>query len=141
MKKIELIIDRMERFIEDLRDDKDFEILGLIHRKLESSLLPFTDIYERDGVLVVLMDIPGYQRDEVDLRIKENGKILYVSGERDKELANYIMDGRSLDFEAEIRLPVRVNEDGGSAVLEDGVLTVELEKAGDEGSSIDISKG
>ncbi|WP_161490799.1 Hsp20/alpha crystallin family protein [Methanonatronarchaeum thermophilum] len=136
MNKIDLVISRMERFIEDLRDDKDFEILGMIHRKLESSLLPFTDIYERDGVLLVVMDVPGFSREEIEVRVK-NGSRLSVSGKREKELANYLMDGRALEFETELRLPCEVMDEG-EAKLENGVLTVELEKVEDEGSSIEI---
>ncbi|OUJ18251.1 Molecular chaperone HSP20 family, IbpA [Methanonatronarchaeum thermophilum] len=136
LNKIDLVISRMERFIEDLRDDKDFEILGMIHRKLESSLLPFTDIYERDGVLLVVMDVPGFSREEIEVRVK-NGSRLSVSGKREKELANYLMDGRALEFETELRLPCEVMDEG-EAKLENGVLTVELEKVEDEGSSIEI---
>ncbi|WGI17858.1 Hsp20/alpha crystallin family protein [Methanonatronarchaeum sp. AMET-Sl] len=138
MNKVDFIIGRIERFIEDLRDDKDFEILGMIHRKLESSLLPFTDIYERDGVLILVMDVPGFSKEELEVRVKGSGKKLVVSGRRDKELANYLMDGRALEFETEIRLPSKV-KDEGRAELENGVLTVKLEKVEDKGSSIEVT--
>ena len=43
--------------------------------------VPSTDIYETDGALVVVMDMPGVEKKNVDIKVEKN--VLLVEGQVD----------------------------------------------------------
>ncbi|MBF0407798.1 MAG: Hsp20/alpha crystallin family protein [Candidatus Riflebacteria bacterium] len=87
------------------------------------------DILEKDGNLVVTLDMPGHDKSGIDLKIKDDS--LIISSERkssrsekddkNKSFSNEISYGK---FSRVIELPRKVISDKISAKLENGVLTV-----------------
>lgn len=104
------------------------------------------DLLERDDELVVVADLPGYDKDDIDVRL--SGTTLTIAAERsseseiesDDEDGTYVRSERSREtVSRSLRLPDRVDESETEARYENGVLTVTLRKAGaGEGESIDI---
>jgi len=104
------------------------------------------DLLERDDELVVVADLPGYDKDDIDVRL--SGTTLTIAAERsseseiesDDEDGTYVRSERSGEtVSRSLRLPDRVDESETEARYENGVLTVTLRKAGaGEGESIDI---
>lgn len=105
------------------------------------------DVVEHPETYEVAMDLPGYDREDVDLRL--SGRTLRVSASRDLETTveeeeegvSYVRRERRSDtVERAVDLPDAVDEEGVSAKLTNGVLTVTLPKlvAGDESKPIDI---
>ena len=95
------------------------------------------DIQETDKDMVVQMDLPGMNKDNIKLRI-ENNKMLHVQGERDEEKqetqtapdARYQRTERQHgSFERVIELPALASDSGTEAKYENGVLTVKILKA------------
>ncbi len=92
---------------------------------------PDTDIYETGEALVIVMDVPGVSKGRVDIKLES--RVLVVEGRI--QLENY----RGLEpvhteynvghFSRRFTVPERVDADGISAHIADGVLTVSLPKA------------
>ena len=87
-----------------------------------------TDVYEKNGNLVVEAHLPNYDRDDVDIQI--DGDNLIISAERhekeeDKD-KKYIIRESSSNFYRTIFLPERANKDEISADMVDGKLVVTI---------------
>ncbi len=107
------------------------------------------DVAERDDEFVVTADLPGYEKDDIDVTLR--GDQLRIDAEREQasEEGDESEEGRYLRKERRhqsvsrsIDLPEDVDDEGVSARFQNGVLTVTLPKvsAGDEDSrQIDIS--
>jgi len=92
---------------------------------------PLVDIKEEDNKIVVTTDVPGVDKNDVDIDIRDD--ILEISAkcgeEREAEEEGYVRRERTFSrFSRAVRLPTAVTEEGAKAKLEDGVLTIELPK-------------
>lgn len=88
--------------------------------------IPTTDVYEKDGNLVVEAHLPNFERDDVDIQV--NGDNLTISAERhekeeDKD-KKYLVRESSDTFYRMISLPERADKDKISADMVDGKLVV-----------------
>ena len=93
--------------------------------------VPAVDLVEREGQLVLRADLPGLDRDDVDVQIKDG--ILTVSGERKYENESkgegYHRVERSFGrFSRSLRLPRGVDASAVSASFDRGVLEVTVPK-------------
>lgn len=93
------------------------------------------DVIEYPNAYVFIVDMPGIKASEIKVQVEDEG-VLVVSGERkrDKEKDNkdgvkYVrMERRVGKFMRKFSLPENANKDAISAVCQDGVLTVRVEK-------------
>jgi HSP20 family molecular chaperone IbpA len=102
--------------------------------------LPFTtgdiatDLYEENGNIVVKMDIPGFNPDNLEVTLED--KSLRISGSwqekgeqpEEGERNYYLKEIKRGSFERVIRLPSPVAQDQVQAQFKDGVLTITLPK-------------
>jgi HSP20 family protein len=87
------------------------------------------DVAERDDTVVVTADLPGFEKNEIDLSVANDA--LTIRAEHDVEDAyeseNYVRRERRLhSVRRTIPLPVDVREEEASASYTNGVLTVTL---------------
>jgi len=100
------------------------------------------DVLEHDEEFVVTADLPGYDKEDIDVRL--SGATLTIAAERSSgstsQDGEYVRQERSREtVSRSLRLPDRVDESGTEANYQNGVLTVTLRKSGaGEGESIDI---
>lgn len=92
---------------------------------------PAVDIYETDASVVVKAELPGVQKDQVGVEVKDG--VLTLRGERkyEKEVKeeNFHRIERSYGtFQRAFSLPTSVDQENISAVMKDGVLEVTLPK-------------
>lgn len=92
---------------------------------------PLTDVVEEDEKVIVTTDLPGVDRENIELNIKDN--VLVISAgkgkEEETEKEGYLRKERSfMRYYREIPLPDGVTEEGANAQLKNGVLTVTLPK-------------
>lgn len=69
--------------------------------------------------LKVAAEIPGAQKDAINLEIKND--VLRIYGERRNPRGNNT-DGGTLKFDTSLRLPVAVDSERAKATYEDGIL-------------------
>ncbi len=102
--------------------------IGNKSREFYEFVLPPVDIVIQNDSLVVTMDMPGFDKKEIKLRI--HGHILSINAKRET-----VGDGtvvwrqRPNTVDKKIRLPMRVKDEedlGASAKYHDGVLTLTI---------------
>lgn len=95
------------------------------------TLSPLTDVVEEDDKVIVTTDLPGIDRENVELSLKDNFLIINAGKgkEEETEKEGYLRKERVyMRYYREIPLPDGATEDGATAQLKNGVLTVTLPK-------------
>ncbi|HEX3393015.1 MAG TPA: Hsp20/alpha crystallin family protein [Acidimicrobiales bacterium] len=90
---------------------------------------PLADLEETDDGYVVEIELPGIKRDDVSLEVA--GRRLTVSGERKERERVGVLRRRTRtvgQFHYEVVLPGDVEEEGVTAAMDEGVLTVRVPK-------------
>ena len=92
---------------------------------------PRTNVYEHGDSIVLVAEIPGVARDE--LQVKIQGNYLEISGSRPSDVpegyAVHRIERSAADFSRSFTLPAEVDVDKVTAALRDGLLTLTLPKA------------
>jgi HSP20 family protein len=91
---------------------------------------PALDVYEDKDHFTVLVDLPGFKKDEIEISLHQGA--LMISGERKQDYQE--KEGVRAEryfgrFHRSIALPTVVNADQVRASFQDGVLKVEMPKA------------
>jgi len=95
------------------------------------NFVPAVDVYEDEHKIVLKLEIPGVNQDDVDIRLENN--TLTVSGERkfekeEKEENFHRIERRYGSFSRSFTLPNTVDTENIRANYEHGVLNIELSK-------------
>lgn len=118
------IQDRMNRLMEDFEDTFEKEVPP-------GTAVPMADVMETDEALVVVMDLPGMDKKDVEISISEDELTVKAvrEEEEEKEKERYYSRERTFAyFERKVKLPVEVKAEEAKAKLKDGVLEVTLPK-------------
>ena len=94
------------------------------------------DVVDQGDSYVVTADLPGYEREDIDVRL--SGTSLTIGASRETETSEeeeqYVRQERSSQSVSRtLRLPERVDEESTDASYNNGVLTITLGKASDDG--------
>jgi len=97
----------------------------------ESMWHPVIDIAEHDGVIEVKAEVPGMQKEDIKVSVRDN--MLQISGERKqenekKDRTYHVLERSYGKFVRTIDLPAPVDADKIKANYKDGVLTIVLQK-------------
>jgi HSP20 family protein len=123
-----------------------FGLRNRIHRLFSDSFLPMfdsddglalsnwkpaVDVYDDDKSIVVKAEMPGVDKKNIDISVKDG--VLTLTGERStdnetKEKDIYYRERVYGKFQRSFRLPGEVNPDSIKADYKDGVLKVEIPK-------------
>jgi HSP20 family protein len=132
------LFERMSRGFGDMGMDMDMDM----HSRAFD-----VDITDADDEVVVTADIPGFDREELDVNV--TGRTLSIRASHDDETRDegderggtYVRrERRSRSTARSIGLPADVDEDAASATYRNGVLTVRLPKVdvSDDARHIDV---
>jgi len=92
---------------------------------------PYTDIHETDRAVVVSMEVPGVDKDALDIQLEKG--VLTVKGTIDsaryESLRPIYSEYNVGNFVRTFAVSTKIDGSGISATVADGVLTVELPKA------------
>ena len=101
-------------------DDKSREFFEFV--------LPPIDLHDKNGNLIVTVDIPGF--DKNDIKVSMNGNVLSINAEKKDGMGGrIIMKQRPRIIDKKMRLPITVKEGEekvNSAKYSDGVLIIEI---------------
>jgi len=93
--------------------------------------VPNSDIYETDDALTVVMEIPGVEKKDVSVNLESD--VLRVEGRIDfskyEGLEPVYSEYNVGHYARAFTLSDKIDQDGISAELEDGVLTLTLKKS------------
>lgn len=99
------------------------------------------DIAEEDGEFVLTADMPGVEKEEINVKADAEGVEISAeaSHEVEEENEKYYRKERSRkSFNRRVNFPHPVDPDTVQASYEDGVLEVRAETDEEEGKSVDI---
>jgi HSP20 family protein len=107
-----------------------------VEKKQESTIparqfLPVTDIFETDQALTLIVEMPGVNKDNVDVRVEND--VLTIDGQVD--FANYeglqplYTEYNVGNYVRSFQLSSKIDQRGINAQLKDGVMTLVLPKA------------
>jgi HSP20 family molecular chaperone IbpA len=105
--------------------------LGEISRRFYELVNPAIDMSEEDNDLVVRVDLPGFTKNNINLRIIE-GDILSIQAKREPEeehIGVTYYKNRPIRVDKKIVLPISVKDSEkviGTAKYADGVLTLRI---------------
>jgi HSP20 family protein len=119
----------MERMLEEFNEEFDYPLWPSM--LTSPPRFPAIDVKEEEKQYVVMADLPGMSRDEVNVMVG-NG-ILDISAKRqrdsEEEKEGYVRKERGYySFHRRLALPEDAEEEGVDAKLEEGVLKLSIPK-------------
>ncbi len=98
-------------------------------REFYEFVMPAIDMVEDGSDLVVTVDLPGFAKKDINLRIA--GNVLTINAKRDQEeaLGTVYYRHRPAKIEKKVLLPISVKEEDkvvGKATYENGVVTLKI---------------
>lgn len=92
---------------------------------------PIADIYESNDALTVILEMPGVEKNNLDVRVEDG--VLRVTGQLDlskyKGLAPLYTEYNIGNYARNFRLSNKIDQNRIAAELRDGVLSLTLPKA------------
>lgn len=93
--------------------------------------VPSTDIYETDEALVLVLEMPGVERKDINVQLEDD--VLRVEGQIDfskyEGLEPVYSEYNIGHFSRAFSLSSKIDQDRISAAVDDGILTLTLRKA------------
>ncbi|ELZ01101.1 heat shock protein Hsp20 [Natrialba chahannaoensis JCM 10990] len=137
---IEELLEKLNRQLETAARSWEQSIEDQSQRRLDLSMnvgsgSTSLDIADEDEEFVVTVDVPGYETDDLDIRL--SGELLTIEGERkraeghddEEDRGVYIRREREVQsFSRKVTLPAAVDADGIDATINNGILTIRLPK-------------
>lgn len=116
----------IQKAVEQARDTNFFQT-GTTGR----GVYPFINLFETEGNLVLAAELPGVQKEEISLEVRQD--VLRLSGTRTIEYGEdcscHRIERKGVSFDRSVRLPFRIEGEKIQAKLEDGLLMVFLPRA------------
>jgi HSP20 family protein len=138
--RFEELFDRMRRQFDEAAETWDRE--GLTGLRSGSAMA--IDVVDRPEELVVVADMPGFERDDIQVRVTDDA--LSIEGDHESEYesdeANYLVQERThRSVRRSIPLPDAIEEDDITARFSNGTLEITLPKVEptEAGRSVEIS--
>jgi len=104
---------------------KEMVVSGEQTRQNELYAIPPVDIYEKDGVITVLADLPGVRPDGLSINLDNH--VLTIEGKTAMETGDFLLKEYDLtSFYRQFRVTEEINQDAIRAVLKNGVLTLTM---------------
>ena len=101
-------------------------------REFYEFVMPAIDIVEDGNDLIVTIDLPGFAKKDINLRITGNVLSIIAKREQAEALGTVYYRHRPLKIDKKIRLPISVKEEEkvvGKATYENGVVTLKIPMA------------
>lgn len=124
----------LERLFERMQENVEEAARWWETGPADSETMPVQiDLENRDDELVMTADVPGFEADDIDLRVSDRTVELSATHEESDEAAangEYVRrERRKTSVARSVRLPAAVDETEISATYQHGVLTVHMPKS------------
>ncbi|GAX61642.1 small heat shock molecular chaperone [Candidatus Scalindua japonica] len=92
---------------------------------------PPVNIFEKSGDLVLVAELPGVKKEDLNIEVK--GNTIRLAGERiieyNENVSYHRVERNSSKFDRTLRLPFNVESDKVKAEYKDGLLVISLSRA------------
>jgi HSP20 family protein len=123
------LFDGFERLRRDLDRLTSDLWSGTVTPGPEGVWAPAVDIHERDDALVLLVDLPGLRREDIDLRVDADGLTIRGARSRGDGDGDIRLERPMGEFQRAFRIGVPIDAGGAEASYRDGVLWIRLPRA------------
>lgn len=128
-------VDEFTRLQDEINRLFDFDTPNGMTGLFDRHISPSIDVVEKDDEIVVHCDLPGIEKEDVDISLANN--VLTIKGEKKSEekkekSRKYRNETWSGSFQRTISLPEIVDPEKVDATMKNGVLTVMLAKQEDK---------
>ncbi len=92
---------------------------------------PLMDLVEKNGEVTVITEMPGLNKEDIDVKLTENTLEIKAKKkiEKEEEKGNYrVRERRHVGFYRKITLPEKVDPSTAKATYENGILKITLTK-------------
>jgi HSP20 family protein len=103
--------------------------LGNRSREFYEFVMPAIDMVEDGNDLIVIIDLPGFAKKDIKLRIIENILSISASREPEENLGTIYYRHRPTRIDKKVVLPISINDDNrvvGTAKYVDGIVTLRI---------------
>jgi HSP20 family protein len=103
--------------------------LGNRSREFYEFVMQAIDMVEDGNDLIIMIDLPGFAKKDIKLRIIENILSINAKKEPEENLGTVYYRHRPIRLDKKVVLPISVNDDGkvvGTAKYTDGVVTLRI---------------
>jgi len=103
--------------------------LGNRSREFYEFVMPAIDMVEDGNDLIVIIDLPGFAKKDIKLRIIENILSISASREPEENLGTIYYRHRPTRLDKKVVLPISINDDNrvvGTAKYADGIVTLRI---------------
>lgn len=129
----------MDRFFEEISSRRWWDPLRSSWPGIMSTLpsltlegaVPRVDIIERDSDVVVRAEMPGIEKENIDISLVNNTLILRATShkeEKEEEGEYHRQEISRSSYQRSIMLPAEIDEQGGRATFKNGVLEITFGK-------------
>ena len=108
-----------------------------IERRSTHNRQPAMDVQETEEAFVFSLDVPGIRKEDIEITLED--RVLRIKGSRELKSNEGEAEGSftrferiSGTFERSVKLPRPVDQDGVSASVQDGVLSIQVKKPVEE---------
>ncbi len=96
-----------------------------------TGVYPSINIFEKEGDLVLVAELPGIKKEDLQLQVK--GNTVRIAGERvinyGEKISYHRIERNSSKFDRTLKLPINVEADQVKAEYKDGILVICLPRA------------
>lgn len=123
---MKLLILSMVSIVDIVKKELSKQVSDLT-REFYEEIMPPVDVYEEEGYLTVKADIPGFKKEDINVRVVgQETLVISASREAKKQGVEYVIQ-RPRKVERQVKLPVKVAKDAEViGRYEDGVLTLRI---------------
>ncbi len=116
----------LDSFFDDFWEPTDMTLL-----KIPEMRIPRLDIKEEDDIFSITAEVPGYNKEDLNIEIHDD--VLTISSEhkeeKEEEKEGYIYKERShRSFSRSLRIPEHIKPEEIEAKMENGLLTLSIPK-------------
>ncbi len=122
----------MDRLFDEFRSEWESTFLPPRHLAADLVRQPLVDLSDNGKEYVVKAEVPGIDKDDLDIQVTENSIEISAETKREEkeEKTGYVRrERRYSSFYRSIPLPDAIVTDKAEADLKEGILTVKLPKA------------
>jgi HSP20 family protein len=105
------------------------------------SRIPVTDVVETENSVIATFELPGVEKQNIQLNVTEDTVEVKVEKKAEKEIKDketYSYEMRSQSFYSALPLPAEVVAENADASYKNGILRVEIPKAKKHTKNIEI---
>lgn len=131
LRELETMRRDMERLFEEFFEPSPRRRWRWLSKAEAETVSPSIDVYDKKNEIVIKAELPGVEKENIDLTISENSLIIKAESKKDEEIKEEDYYSREIHYgtySRTITLPAEVDSSKAKATLKNGILEIVLPK-------------